>query len=131
MPRSLDAFLPEDWSGGNTLQTPLTGEGFGPWSDRLREVEELIDIPDLQNRVATARDQARRMRQEFREGQVKPDWAVVELQILQPLVEVRQQLREELMRRESSDDLVPMDRDPVPQRYAEMVRRYYEALGRE
>jgi hypothetical protein len=94
-------------------------------------VEELIDIPDLQNRVATARDQARRMRQEFREGQVKPDWAVVELQILQPLVEVRQQLREELMRRESSDDLVPMDRDPVPQRYAEMVRRYYEALGRE
>ena len=39
------------------------------------------------------------------------------------LVEVRDQIREELARRSGENPLVPLDRDPVPGRYSELVRR--------
>ena len=47
-----------------------------------------------------------------------------------PLVELRTRINEELARRESKEALVPIDRDPVPTRYTELVRRYYEQLGK-
>jgi hypothetical protein len=43
---------------------------------------------------------------------------------------LRERVQEELARRESKDALVPIDRDPVPSRYSELVRRYYEQLGK-
>jgi hypothetical protein len=109
----------------------LTSEEYGPWTDRLREVEDMIDDPGLRSQVANARERARLARQEVRRDLKKPDWAVVRLQVLQPLVEVQQQIREELRRRDPGESLVPIDRDPVPSRYAELVRRYYEQLGKE
>ena len=39
-------------------------------------------------------------------------------------------MTEELARRDSRESLVPIDRDPVPSKYVEHVRRYYEELGR-
>jgi hypothetical protein len=42
---------------------------------------------------------------------------------------VRTWLQQELARREGSDSLVPLDHDPVPDRYSDLVRRYYENLG--
>ena len=36
-----------------------------------------------------------------------------------------------LSRRAADDPMVPLDRDPVPGRYSELVRRYYEELGRD
>jgi hypothetical protein len=110
---------------------PLTGENFVPWSDRLREVEEMIDVPELRNGVAAARERARVMRQEFKKDLKKPDWAVVRLQVINPLVEVRDRIAEELARRESTASLVPIDRDPVPNRYSDLVRKYYEELGKD
>ena len=101
-----------------------------PWSDGLREVEELIDAPTLRNDVARARERARQIRQDYKRNQKKPDWATVRLQVLKPLVEVSNQINEDLARREPREDLVPIDRDPVPGRYSELVRRYYEQLGK-
>ena len=112
------------WSG------PITGDDFAPWSDGLREVEELIDAPTLRNDVARARERARQIRQDYKRNQKKPDWATVRLQVLKPLVEVSNQINEDLARREPREDLVPIDRDPVPGRYSELVRRYYEQLGK-
>jgi hypothetical protein len=91
----------------------------------------MVDEPFLQNQMATARERARVMRQEYRRDLKKPDWTVVQLQVLKPLVEVRDRIAEELARREPKDNLVPIDRDPVPTRYSELVRRYYEELGKE
>jgi len=110
--------------------TPLTGEGFLNWSDRLRDVEEMLDYPDLRNAVAAARDRARVIRQDYKRDHKKPDWAVVRLQVLDPLVQVRQHVADELARRDSKEALVPLDRDPVPARYSELVRKYYEELGK-
>jgi hypothetical protein len=50
-------------------------------------------------------------------------------ELIKPLVEVRGRIVEELARRQSSDSLVSIDRDPVPDRYSELVRRDYEELG--
>lgn len=115
--------------GGSSA--PMSGDGYAPWSDRLREVEEIVDYPDLRNEIANARERARQMRVDLKRDLKKPDWAVVRAEIMTPLVEVRQRLREELAKRESRESLVPIDRDPVPGRYAEQVRKYYEQLGKE
>jgi len=109
---------------------PITGGDFAPWAEQLREIEEVLDRPDLRDAVATARERARLMRQEFRHERKKPDWAVVRAEILRPLVEVRSRIREELARRNTSDPLAPVDRDPVPPRFAESVQKYYEELGK-
>jgi hypothetical protein len=58
-----------------------------------------------------------------------PNWDMVRDTIGQPLVELRNQVSEELIRRQSQDALVPIDREPVPPQYAEQVRKYYERLG--
>lgn len=109
---------------------PLTGNEFTNWSDRLRDVEETLDFPDLRNRVAEIRERAREVRIEFKRHSLPPQWDLVKATILAPLVEVRQRLTEELAQRESKDALVPIDRDPVPGKYSELVRRYYETLGK-
>ena len=97
----------------------------------MRDVEEMIEIPDLRNNVALARERARRLRQDFKKDLKKPDWAIVNLQVMKPLLEVRDRISDELARRQSSDNLVPIDRDPVPTRYSDLVRRYYEELGKD
>jgi hypothetical protein len=71
------------------------------------------------------------MRAEFKRHSVTPNWDLVQTKISAPLAELRNRLSEELARRDSRDNLVPIDRDPVPERYAERVRRYYEELGRD
>jgi hypothetical protein len=71
------------------------------------------------------------MRQDFKRDQKKPDWAVVRLQVMAPLLEVRARIADELARRDSNDALAPIDRDPVPSRYSTLVRRYYEELGKD
>ena len=111
--------------------SPITGGNFTPWANTLRDVEELVDAPDLRNAVASAREKARQMRIDFKNNRQKPDWLKVNSQIVQPLVEVRNRLAEELARRGSQDALVPLDRDPVPARYAERLQKYYQELGKD
>jgi hypothetical protein len=54
---------------------------------------------------------------------------LVKLHVAEPLAELRDRIAEELLKRVSEDVLVPIDRDPVPPRFAEQVRRYYEQIG--
>lgn len=121
----------DNYGGGGYAGGPLTGDDFVNWSDRLRDVEEMVDDPSLRNQVATARERARLLRQDYKRDLKKPDWAVVQLQVMKPLIEVRDRIADELARRDNSDALVPIDRDPVPNRYSDLVRRYYEELGKD
>ena len=120
------------WGGGAEGEQagPLTGENFVEWSDRLRNVEEMLDSPALRNEVARVREAARIARAEFKRHSVEPKWDMVKSQISAPLAELRDRVGEELARRDSKDALVPIDRDPVPSKYGDRVRRYYEELGR-
>ncbi len=115
--------------GGEVVEGPITGEGYADWSDRLRNVEELLDFPDLRGELAGIRERARSVRADFKKLSKPPQWDLVRARIAEPLRDVRNQVHEELVRRESKDALVPIDRDPVPHRYSELVRRYYETLG--
>jgi hypothetical protein len=108
---------------------PLTGRDFSQWSDRLRDVQELLTESDLRNEVARVRDRARAMRAEFTRHGKEPQWDLVNQQIIKPLAELRNRISEELAQLESDKTMVPIDRDPVPSRFAELVRRYYENLG--
>ncbi len=109
--------------------SPITGPGFTEWSDRMREAEELVTDPKLRAEIARAREAAREMRIEFKRHSKQPEWELVRKQILQPLAEVEKRLSEEIARQQSPDSLVPLDRDPVPERYSDLVRKYYERLG--
>jgi hypothetical protein len=90
----------------------------------------MLDQPELRNELARVRDRARTMRSDFTRHSKPPQWDLVRTDILKPLVEVRSRIAEELARRESNEALVPIDRDPVPPKYAERVRKYYEQLGK-
>lgn len=113
--------------GGNG---PLTGEAFNDWFERLRTVEELTQLPEAQQRLAAARERAEQLRREYKRHAKEPQWNLVESGIAAPLAQARVLLRQELARRENPEALQPVDRDPVPDKYAESVRNYYEALGR-
>ena len=108
----------------------MTGENFAEWSDRLRNVEEMLDNPALRNETARVREVAKGVRTEFKRHSTEPNWDLVNTQIKAPLAELRNRVTEELARRESKENLVPIDRDPVPTKYADRVRRYYEEIGR-
>ena len=108
---------------------PLTGEDFREWSDRLRDVEEMVDDPELRAEAARIRDRARAVRAEFKRHSATPQWELVQEQIAEPLVQLKQRVAEELLRRTSREAIVPLDRDPVPPEYTEKTRQYYERLG--
>ena len=121
-----------DQRGGATgPNRPLTGPEYSDWEDRLRNVEELIELPEIRTDVARIRERARAMRVEFKRHAKAPQWELVQTQLAGPLAEVRQRVSEELAKRQSTDALVPIDRDPVPTKFSELVRRYFEKLGTE
>jgi len=95
----------------------------------MRDVEDLIDDPELRTDVARIRDRAEQARAEFKRHAREPDWDKMVEMVATPLNEVRAEIRAEILRQQSPDALVPIDRDPVPAEYAEKVRRYYERLG--
>lgn len=112
----------------NAPEGPITGNDFRSWADQLRDVQEMVDEPDLRNNLAQILDRARDMRAEYVRHSKGPQWNLLENLVLNPLVEVRQRIAEELARRDAST-VAPLDRDPVPGRYAELVSRYYQSLG--
>jgi hypothetical protein len=133
-PGPLSSFLNQGGMSGGPgdhggAMKPLTGDDFREWSDKLRDVEEMVEDPELRDDVARIRDRARSMRVEFKRHSREPNWDLVRDTILQPLVQLQQRLAEEIARRESSDALVPIDREPVQDRFSDLVEQYYKRLG--
>jgi len=109
--------------------SPLTGADFREWSDRLRDVEEMVEDPELRAEAARIRERARAIRAEAQRHSADPNWELVQQQVAGPLVTLRDRVAEELLRRTSQQAIVPLDRDPVPPQFSEKTRRYYERLG--
>jgi hypothetical protein len=95
----------------------------------MRDVEELLNDPELRAEAARIRDRVRGVREEFKRHSKVPDWTQLQTMVADPIQELRNRIAEEVRRREAPDALVPIDRDPVPPQFAEGVRRYYERLG--
>ncbi|SMP78471.1 hypothetical protein SAMN06265222_12621 [Neorhodopirellula lusitana] len=110
--------------------SPIAGDGFREWSDQLRDVEEMVDDPEIRSRAARIRDRARDVRADLLRKSKTPQWDLVEDMIAEPLRELQRDVQEEWMRRSAEKNaLVPVDRDPVPNQYRDAVQRYYERLG--
>ena len=96
----------------------------------MRDVEEMIADPELRAEASRIRDQAKSIRKDVKRHSRPPNWQLVDMTIIQPLVKLQSRVSEELLRRSSNNPLVPIDRDPVPPQFENAVKRYYEQLGR-
>lgn len=114
---------------GASQARPLTGDEFRDWSNRLREVEEILEDPELRNQLAQVRDRARSIRAEFRRHGTEPKWDLVKSQLLDEMTSLQKRIKQELSKMNSDRAMVPIDREPVPEEFDELVRRYYELLG--
>ena len=107
----------------------FTGSGYEQWSDRLRNVEELLNNPELRNEAAKVQDRARSLRIELKRSNEAPQSAYLNTRITQPLMELRDRVVEELSKKDAGKNLAPVDRDPVPAEFRDLVKRYYQELG--
>lgn len=124
-PGGFDAFR----QAAEQMRAPIAGEDFRDWSDRLRDVEEMVDDPQLRAEAARIRQRARDVRRELKRHSVEPNWDLIRVEVSEPLVELHDRVAEELLRRTNKDALIPLDRDRAPPKYSEQTRRYYERLG--
>jgi hypothetical protein len=115
----------DGWGGGG----PITGDDFRQWADRIGDVEQMLDDPQLRSEAARIGDRAADARAEYKRHSKMPDWTKLEELVAEPLNELSRRIGDQIRLRESPDSLVPIDRDPVPPAYSERVRRYYERLG--
>ena len=108
----------------------MSGGGeFREWSDRLRDVEEMVGDPRLRAEAARIRERARSLRAEASRHSKDPNWDLVREFVGRPLVELRDAVADEVMRRQTAEAMVPIDREPVPPQYVDKVKEYYERLG--
>ena len=108
------------------------GEDYAQWTDRLRDIEELVRDPDLKAEAARVREAARDFRMEYKRHSREPQWDLVKKMISNPLQELQRRVQEELVRKTAKqNELVPLDRDPVPERFRSELDRYIERLGGE
>ena len=110
-------------------QGPITGDDYGNWADRLSNIEEMVDQEDIRNGLAKVLDDARAMRIDFQRNNDAPQAGSINQRITNPLVELRQRLSEEIAKLNKENPIAPIDRDPVPSEFRDLVRRYYEELG--
>jgi hypothetical protein len=69
------------------------------------------------------------MRADYKRHGNPPQWEDIDTSVLTPIREVESWVQQELLRKEKPDTLQPIDRDPVPPKFANSVKKYYEALG--
>lgn len=109
---------------------PLTGDDFNRWSDTLRDVEELVRDPELRAEANRIREAAREMRVDYKRHAKDPQWPLVQRLIAEPMERLRERVSEELIRKSAKqNEIVPIDRDPVPNAFQERLNQYYERLG--
>jgi hypothetical protein len=118
--------------GGLESSAPLMGEDYAQWTDRLRDIEELVSDPELKAQAARVREAARDFRKDYKRHSKEPQWELVKKMISNPLQELQRRVQEELVRKTAKEnELVPLDRDPVPDRFRSELDRYFERLGGE
>ena len=116
-------------AGGAGQNGPITGTNYMDWSDRMRDVEQAVDSPDVRNQLATVRERVGVYRGHYRQSRRVPSREELQSKVLAPLALARQWVGQELSRAQNDRSLVPLDRDPVPDKYSDIVRKYYETLG--
>ena len=111
------------------MNGPITGNNYVDWSDRVRDVEQAVDSQDVRNQLATVRERVGVYRRYYRQNGQRPSNEELQNKVLEPLTLARDWVGQELSRAQNDHSLVPLDRDPVQDKYSDLVRKYYEKLG--
>jgi len=114
---------------GGAFAGPLQGGGFKDWADRLRDLQDMLPDTQMQSDAAQLLSEARSFRADLVRRSLDPDWQLVQRQLLAPMRELEAKIAEARAELDPDRQQVRLDRDPVPERYQEMVQRYYEKLG--
>ena len=80
------SFLEKGFNRSERGQNPITGGHHREWTDRLRDVEEAVDRPEVREQVARIREDIRKLNTEFRRNSKEPEWDLVEKKILNRLM---------------------------------------------
>jgi hypothetical protein len=107
----------------------VPAQKLGEWLGQLDRVEALLERPHLRAAVARVQQSAEQLRADMKRNATKPSPKAIEDGLLTPLAQLRDAITAELARKAGRDSEGPVDRDPVPRKFEESVRRYYEALG--
>ena len=119
-------------SGRTELSAPLMGEDYARWTDQLRDIEELVRDTELKAQATRVREAAREFRMEYKRHSKEPQWDLVKKMVSNPLKELQRKVQEELVRKTAmQNELIPLDRDPVPEKFRSELDRYFERLGGE
>ncbi len=130
-----ELFFGEDFESVEQVERRPAGdrglweEGFAEWVDRLRQVEEVLPEERLREDASRVLDRVRELRRASRRHAHGPQWELVMTDVLEPLERLEEDIDRALLLQDDRDPLAPVDRDPVPPQYAELVRRYYQALA--
>lgn len=120
----------DDFGIDSLGSAPIAGDGFRDFSDTLRDVEEMVDDPEMRSEAARIRQRAREIRRNFQENGDRPKWNLVRDLVAEPLDELKERVAEELLRRAAEkNEVVPIDREPVPDQFKEQVERYRVRIG--
>jgi hypothetical protein len=127
----LRQFAQQLGGGGGKLgeNGPITGNNYMDWSDRMRDVEQTVDSQDVRNQLATVRERVGVYRRSYRQNGRLPSSEELQTKVLAPLALARDWVGQELSRAQNDRSLVPLDRDPVQEKYSDLLRKYYEKLG--
>lgn len=104
-------------------------EVFQTWTRRLQDLESAVDVPEARDALSRARSAARDLRRDVKRNSQLPSQAIVQEKILPSLMEAEKQIDRALSEIDRKNPLAPVEHDPVPDSYSEIVRRYYESLG--
>ena len=115
--------------GGLGPNGPITGNNYLDWSERLRDVEQAVASQDVRNQLATVRERVGVYRQDYRVNGRAPSNQELQDKVIVPLALAKDWVEQELSRAQNEHSLVPLDRDPVQEKYSDLVRQYYEKLG--
>ncbi len=124
---------PDGGGGGSRIGGWGGGDEFREWRRELGELEDVLDDDRLRDPVSRVRGRLRDYLVEAKRGSGLPEWELAQSQVLGPLTELRDALDQELrfLQGDEESKLLPVDRDPVPEAFAELVERYYGSLSRD
>lgn len=96
----------------------------------LRNIEDLLQNQKLRQQVASIRDRMRQMEMDKKRHSKKPNIDLIRKKLFEPLAELQKEVSEELAKMNDTKGKVRMDKDPIPEKFEEQVRNYFNRLGK-
>ena len=119
-------------TGNQPARSPQTpDEAMRNWVEQLSDIQDILDDPEMRDSAGRVKDDVKDLIRDLKRDSKAPNQDTIKNYVLNPLGELNTRVEEELARLgDDNEKLVPIDKDPVPEAYSELVQKYYEELGK-